>query len=266
VVRLAEDVFSGSFLYFHPQKMSKVIFCGAFLTFIVLISCTRENNKDKQGGIIQEDSLPEMNKNNFDYTYLALGDSYTIGESVENDERFPVQLAEKLIKNGFLFDSPEIVAQTGWTTDELAAAIGKRELDEKYDLVTLLIGVNNQFRGRDSGEYRIQFAELLQTAIGFADEEKRVIVVSIPDYGVTPFGRDRNPEKIAREIDLFNRINFEETQKTNARYINITGISRQAETNAELIASDGLHPSGEMYRMWVEVIFLVAKQILENNN
>lgn len=244
--------------------MSKITFCYSFLILVVLIGCTRQN--DKERGMIQEDALPEMNKNNFDYTYLALGDSYTIGESVETDERFPVQLSEKLTKNGFLVGPPEIVAQTGWTTDELAAGIAKRELKEKYDLVTLLIGVNNQFRGRDSDEYRIQFAELLQTAIGFAGDEANVIVVSIPDYGVTPFGRERNPEKIAREIDHYNRINFEETQKTGARYINITGISRQAETSAELIASDGLHPSGEMYRMWVEVIFLVAQQIFENSN
>ncbi len=246
--------------------MSKIIFYYTFLILVVMISCTSQNDKDNQRDTTQEDSLPEMNTNDSDYSYLALGDSYTIGESVEPDERFPVQLAEKLTKNGLLVGPPEIVAQTGWTTDELAAAIGSRELNENYDLVTLLIGVNNQFRGRDSGEYRIQFAELLQTAIAFADDEASVIVVSIPDYGVTPFGRDRDPEKIAREIDLFNTINFEETQKTSARYINITGISRQAENNPELIAPDGLHPSGEMYRLWIEEIFPVAKQILENSN
>jgi lysophospholipase L1-like esterase len=246
--------------------MRKITFCCSFLVLVVLMGCNSRNDKDNQNGNTQEDSFPEMNKNNADYTYLALGDSYTIGHGVDTDMRFPVQLAEKLTRNGFLVGSPEIVAQTGWTTDELAAAIESRELDENYDLVTLLIGVNNQFRGRDSGEYRVQFAELLQTAIGFAGDEASVIVISIPDYGVTPFARDRNPEKIAKEIDLFNQINFEETQKTKARYINITGISRQAANNPELIASDGLHPSGEMYRLWVEAIFPVAKQILEKSN
>lgn len=246
--------------------MSKTTFYYSFLIFFVLIGCSSQNDKENHEGITQEDSLPGIIKNNSDFTYLALGDSYTIGERVETDERFPVQLAEKLTQNGFLVASPEIVAQTGWTTDELSAAIENRELDDNYDLVTFLIGVNNQFRGRNSEEYRKQFAELLQTSIGFAGDEKSVIVISIPDYGVTPFGQDRNPEKIAEEIDLFNQINFEETQKTEAHYINVTEISRQAASNSELIASDGLHPSGEMYRLWVEEIYPVAKQILENSN
>jgi lysophospholipase L1-like esterase len=236
------------------------------MIFVLLIGCNYQNDKDKQENSTQEDTVPDMNKNSSDYTYLALGDSYTIGQGVERDGSFPVQLAGKLTRSGFLIGSPEIVAQTGWTTAELAAGIGSRELDEKYDLVTLLIGVNNQYRGLDSGEYRIQFAELLQTAIGFAGDAANVIVISIPDYGVTPFGQDSNPEKIAIEIDLFNQINFEETQKANARYINITGISRLAKSNPELIASDRLHPSEEMYRLWIEAIFPVAKQILENSN
>ena len=232
----------------------------------LLLSCNGTSDKTTPEEIASDNSSQNENAGNPDYTYLALGDSYTIGESVETDERFPVQLAEKLTKNGYLVGSPEIVAQTGWTTDELAAAIESRELKEKYDLVTLLIGVNNQFRGRDSDEYRVQFAELLQTAINFAGDETSVIVISIPDYGVTPFGEQRNPDKIAEEIDLFNQINGEETQKTDAHYVNITGISRQAANNSELVASDGLHPSGEMYRLWVEEIYPVAKQILENSN
>ncbi|MFW6245948.1 MAG: SGNH/GDSL hydrolase family protein [Tangfeifania sp.] len=199
-------------------------------------------------------------------TYLALGDSYTIGESVDTDERFPVQLVQQLNENGIAVSTPEIIAQTGWTTDELAAAIESKNLTETYELVTLLIGVNNQFRGRDSGEYRNQFAELLQTAIEFTGNEKSIIVISIPDYGVTPFGQDRNQEKIAEEIDLFNQINLEETQKTEARYVDITEISRRAKSDATLVASDGLHPSGKMYRLWVEEIFPAAKQILDNSN
>jgi lysophospholipase L1-like esterase len=234
------------------------------LFLIVLVSCDGHNDKQYPGDVIKEDSLPEMNDNKGDYTYLALGDSYTIGESVDTDERFPVQLSKKLTENGFWVGSPEIVARTGWTTDELAEAITGRNLDEKYDLVTLLIGVNNQYRGGDSDEYRTQFAELLQTAIEFAGNDTSVIVVSIPDYGVTPFGQSNNPGKIAEEIDLFNRINFEETKRTGAHYVDITGISRQAKNNAELVAPDGLHPSGEMYRLWVEEIYPVARKILEN--
>lgn len=232
----------------------------------MLISCTGQNEKNNLEDMTDKDSGAENNQNNADYSYLALGDSYTIGESVDTDERFPVQLAEKLTKNGFLTGAPKIVAQTGWTTDELTAAIENSNLKEKYDLVTLLIGVNNQYRGRSAEEYRTQFAELLQTAIGFAGDEKNVIVISIPDYGVTPFGQERNPEKIAEEIDLFNQINLEETQKTDVHYVDITGISRKAKNNDSLVASDGLHPSGEMYRLWVEEIFPVAKQTLKNSN
>lgn len=254
------------FLYFHLTKMkhSPVIYYFAFL--FMLLSCSGTGDKTNPEEMTNGNPPQNENENNADYTYLALGDSYTIGESVDTDERFPVQLAEKLTNNGFWVENPEIVGQTGWTTDELSAAIENRDLDDNYDLVTLLIGVNNQFRGRNSEEYRTQFAELLQTSIDFAGDEKSVIVISIPDYGVTPFGQDRNTEKIAEEIDLFNQINLEETQKTDAYYINITGISRRAANNSELIASDGLHPSGEMYRLWVEEIFPLAKQILENSN
>jgi len=236
-----------------------------FFILYTLISCNGHNEKNDPEDMTQNNSVSEENQSNTEYSYLALGDSYTIGESVDKDERFPVQIAEKLTKNGFLTGSTELVAQTGWTTGELAAAIESRELGENYDLVTLLIGVNNQYRGLDSGEYRTQFAELLKTAINFADDAKSVIVISIPDYGVTPFGQDRNQEKIAKEINLFNQINLEETQKTEAHYVNITGISRQAENNQSLVASDGLHPSGEMYFLWVKELFPVAKQILENS-
>lgn len=246
--------------------MRQTAFFYSFILLFLLISCSGQNEKDNPEDMTQENSTPEENQNNTDYTYLALGDSYTIGESVDTNERFPVQLTEKLTKNGFLIDSPDIVAQTGWTTDELAAGIENSDLDENYDLVTLLIGVNNQYRGRGSGEYRTQFAELLQTAIDLVGDEKNVIVISIPDYGVTPFGKDRNPEKIAEEIDLFNKIKLEETQKTDAHYVDITAISKKAKNDASLVASDGLHPSGEMYRLWEEEIFPVAKQIIENNN
>src|SRR3954453_11153972 len=150
--------------------------------------------------------------------YLALGDSYTIGESVAVADRYPVQLAREL-KLG----EPEIIAKTGWTTDELSAAIDKA-MDKAdphgpYDLVTLLIGVNNQYRGRSADEYRTQFAGLLQRAIGFAGgNAQHVIVVSIPDWGVTPFAEGRDRAKIAREIDQFNAINREEAKRAGAKW------------------------------------------------
>ena len=186
--------------------------------------------------------------------YLALGDSYTIGESVAVDDRYPVQLAREL-KLG----EPEIIAKTGWTTDELSAAIDKAmdKADPRgpYDLVTLLIGVNNQYRGRSADEYRTQFTALLQRAIGFAGGKTRnVVVISIPDWGVTPFAKDRDRAKIGREIDQFNAINREETTRAGARYVDITPFSRRAANDPSLVAPDGLHPSGKMYSEWTRMI------------
>lgn len=198
------------------------------------------------------------------FSYLALGDSYTIGESVDANERFPVQLVKKLNNKGISTKNAKIIAKTGWTTAELSDGIKNENVKGEYDLVTLLIGVNNQYRGLSPQEYRFQFKELLKTATQLAEKKaERVIVISIPDYGITPFAETRNPVKIGNEIDSFNRINKEESQLAGVNYVDITAISRTAKTKNELIANDGLHPSGEMYRLWVEEIFPVAKEILE---
>lgn len=205
-----------------------------------------------------------FHKKNSTIKYLALGDSYTIGESVKESERFPMQLAERLTNEGFNVTTPKIIAKTGWTTDELDAGIKAANIADNFELVTLLIGVNNQYRGRDTSEYRKQFSGLLKKAIDFADGRPRnVIVLSIPDYGVTPFASDSNRKKIGKEIDTFNHIKRQETEKQNARYLYITGISRLAEFNVNLVAEDGLHPSAEMYRLWVDEMLAVAKEILE---
>ncbi|MDB4303858.1 SGNH/GDSL hydrolase family protein [Desulfosarcina sp.] len=199
------------------------------------------------------------------YSYLALGDSYTIGQSVGVEERWPAQLVESLFRSGYNVAPLKIIAQTGWTTDELKEAILSEDLQETYDLVTLLIGVNNQYRNLDTLEYRTEFEELLQMAVSFAGNNvKNVVVVSIPDYGVTPFGQARDPIKIAKEIDEFNQINYEETIKAGVTYVNITPISREAENNPELIAEDGLHPSGVMYGEWVKLILPEVKLIFDN--
>ena len=180
--------------------------------------------------------------------YLALGDSYTIGESVDASQRFPVQLAETL-KLG----EPQIIAKTGWTTDELNAAIDAANPQGPFERVTLLIGVNNQYRGRSADEYREQFVGLLKRAIGFAGgNAKHVVVVSIPDWGVTPFAEGRDRAKIAREIDQFNAINREEAARAGAKWVDITAISRRNDPS--LVAGDGLHPSGKQYAEWVKVI------------
>lgn len=186
--------------------------------------------------------------------YLALGDSYTIGEDVPAQARWPMQLVEKLRKQGIAIDDPQIVAVTGWTTDELSAGMDQAALVPGYDLVSLLIGVNNQYRGRPVEEYREQFRTLLQRAVALSDRHpERVVVVSIPDWGVTPFGyaSERDLRQIASELDAFNAIARDEATEAGAHFVNITGISRE---HTGLVASDGLHPSGAQYALWTDAI------------
>ena len=185
--------------------------------------------------------------------FLALGDSYTIGESVAENKRWPVQLVAALREQGVHIADPEIIARTGWTTAELNRGIKQAELQGSYDLVSLLIGVNNQYRGLSQAEYRDEFVDLLETAVSLAGgQANRVFVVSIPDWGVTPFANRQNREQIGTAIDAFNTINRTETEKRGIFYIDITEISRKALADGALIADDGLHPSGKMYRLWVE--------------
>lgn len=200
------------------------------------------------------------------FRYLALGDSYTIGESVTVDQRWPVQLVAALRKQGINIAHPEIIAKTGWTTTELAAGIEKAGPQGPYDLVSLLIGVNNQYRGLSQDAYRDEFVNLLETAVSFANNNpNRVFVVSIPDWGVTPFGQRRDVQGVSAAIDAFNAINRVETESRGIAYIDITLISRQALDDRGLIADDGLHPSGEMYGQWIELILPDAKRLLLQN-
>jgi lysophospholipase L1-like esterase len=192
--------------------------------------------------------------------YLALGDSYTIGESVEPSQRWLVHLVSLLRQAKIEIDDPIIIAQTGWTTDELKAAIDRQRPSRGNALVSLLIGVNNQYRGYSADEYRSEFRGLLDQAIGFADDRPaRVIVLSIPDWGVTPFAADRDRSKIAAEIDRFNAINRAETERSGAHYIDITPNSRAAANNRHLIAGDGLHPSGQMYFQWAQLALPIVR-------
>ncbi|MBN1108587.1 MAG: SGNH/GDSL hydrolase family protein [Bacteroidales bacterium] len=186
--------------------------------------------------------------------YLALGDSYTIGEGVDRNLLYPVQISDSLGKRGYFMAAPEIIAVTGWTTSDLKDGIRAANPQRHYDLVSLLIGVNNQYRGMDINIYRKEFGELIDQSIFFAGNDTgRVIVFSIPDWGVTPFASGRDRKKIAREIDQYNAINKEITLSKGIVWINVTGISRLAENDPALIASDGLHPSGRMYTEWVSL-------------
>ena len=197
------------------------------------------------------------------FRYLALGDSYTIGEALDKSGRWPVQLADSLCSRGIHLSDPVIVAKTGWTTAELAGGILDAQPEGPFDLVTLLIGVNNQYRGGDPEIYRKEFRDLLKQAIAFAGgDPQRVLVLSIPDWGVTPFAQNRDPKRIAIEIDRVNAINREEALQNAVHHIDITDLSRQAGSDPSLLASDGLHPSERMYAQWVERVLPIAETIL----
>ena len=184
--------------------------------------------------------------------FLALGDSYTIGESVAVHERWPVQLADALRKKGVPCSDPQIIATTGWRTDDLKHALEKAKLKPEYTLVSLLIGVNNYYQGKSAESYAPEFEELLRTAIALAGGDKsRVFVVSIPDYGYTPFGKEKQ-QTISAGIDAFNAVNKSIAQKLGVKYIYITDISRKGLIEPNLVATDGLHPSGKMYSAWIE--------------
>ena len=189
------------------------------------------------------------------YTYLALGDSYTIGEGVPLYESFPYQAVQLFRKSGRMFHAPEIIAKTGWTTDELTAGIAQNILHPTYDLVSLLIGVNNQYRGRTLEEYTVQFEALLQQAMGFAgNHASHVVVLSIPDWGATPFALGRDQQKIAREIDAFNMVNKTIADRYRTHYIDITPGTRASANDATMLVADKLHPSGKEYKKWAELM------------
>ena len=193
------------------------------------------------------------------YTYLALGDSYTIGESVPSADNFPNQLVSSMLNNAIPFLPARIIAKTGWTTDELEAGIemanNTSPLLKSYDFVTLLIGVNNQYRGRSTDNYKPAFEALLRKAIQFAgDKADHVVVISIPDWGVTPFANGRDRAQIAQEIDAYNAVNKQVANQYSVHYIDITPWTREAATDITLLANDRLHPSAKEYKRWAESI------------
>jgi lysophospholipase L1-like esterase len=210
------------------------------------------------------------------YSLLALGDSYSIGEGVPLYESFPYQAVQRLREAGQSFSAPEIIARTGWTTDELAAGMANTRFLPAYDFVSLLIGVNNQYRGRDLDEYARQFERLLQEAIRLAGPAKRVFVLSIPDWSVTPFAHSKLPDArgrdrvaIAGEIDAFNKTAEDITRRYGSHFLDITEHTRLSarqwpreslSSAPSPFAADGLHPSGGEYRYWAEQL---AKKILE---
>lgn len=205
------------------------------------------------GGGVTADSTPRK--------YLALGDSYTIGQSVPETDRYAVQAVQLLRQQNINAQPPQIIAVTGWTTTDLLNRLNASPPGQDYDWVTLLIGVNNQFRGWSQQQYRTEFTTLLQKSMAYAGNRNyRVTVLSIPDYGVTPFAAAADRELIARQIDSFNVINRQVAQQYSVNYIDVTTSSRQAATNPSLIAADSLHFSGKEYAKWAAKLAPVMKQ------
>jgi lysophospholipase L1-like esterase len=233
------------------MKMKSFIITFCSFPLILIFSCAK--NKFPY----------QMTESKKAYSYLALGDSYTIGQSVLPSENFPNQTVQLLNQQDYNFKSPEILATTGWTTDELQNNINTHTFTPPYDFVSLLIGVNNQYRGRSVENYKPEFESLLKQAIQFAGgKSDHVIVISIPDWGVTPFADGRDRAQIAREIDGYNAANRYISESYKVQYVDITPGSREAATDLSLIAGDGLHPSAKEYARWAQKVFAAIKQQL----
>ena len=222
-----------------------------FLAILFLINSNTTFQKDNL-------SMPQSSSVK-KYSYLALGDSYTIGESVATTENFPNQVAGMMKSDSIVIEPVRIIAKTGWTTDELedgiVASNAVDPLRTLYDFVSLLIGVNNQYRGRDVTNYKNEFEALLKKAIQFAgNKSDHVVVVSIPDWGFTPFANGSDRKKIASEIDAYNEANKKIAAQYHVHYIDITSWTREAFNNKTMVADDGLHPSGKEYKRWAQKI------------
>lgn len=217
---------------------------------IILMGISSCNNKDE---------LPQPMTEKKKYSILGLGDSYTYGQNVDTNERYLSQLYTNLVDQKYNVQYPKIIALTGWRTDDLLYNIALDGDKKKYDFVFLLIGVNNEYQGRSPESYRSEFVRCLDNALAFASGiSDNVFVVSIPDYSVTRSqGRQAVPNATSLRLDEYNKINREEAEKKKVNYIYITEDSRLAYTDATLIASDGLHPSGKMYGLWVDKILPV---------
>ena len=241
----------------HHRNISKRMTIHSIVAIFILtlFACTQRTDESVM--------LTNSNAASAKYSFLSLGDSYTIGESVLAHERWSVQLAGLLRDDKISVADPDIIARTGWTTAELQDAINASGNQKTYDLVSLLIGVNNQYRGQSQDRYRTEFRELLQTATKFAGGKPgRVFVLSIPDWGSSPFAPSRDKAKISSEIDAFNAIAQAECQKASIAFVDITPLTRKATGDATQFASDGLHYSGRQMRQWAEAALPVVKTLL----
>ncbi len=238
-------------------------FLYIYFVFLLVLSCSKE----KLDNINTTNSLTNNNDSNTvvkpKIKYLALGDSYTIGQGVSINDNYPNQLVNKLIDNGLELDELKIIATTGWSTDDLLQNIYRSSLDSNYNLVSVLIGVNNQFRKIDTSVYKTQLIEIIEQAIVYAgNKSENVIALSIPDYWYTPFGQNY-PDKTSDEIDWYNTYKKQICAKYKIKYYNITPISRRGLEEPELVATDKLHPSEKMYALWVNELYKDVLEILK---
>ena len=232
--------------------MKKVV--SLSITFLSQISCAKKSNNVVMNQAPQADTSK---------TYLALGDSYTIGQSVDTTDRYPVQTVNLLRQKDIQIKGPDIIAVTGWTTTNLINALNGNPPKTNYSIVTLLIGVNNQYQHLSINDYKIEFTELLTRSISYAGNNKdHVIVLSIPDYSVTPYAAGADTAQIAKEIDEFNAANKTITLAEGVQYLDITPISREAKYNLQLVAGDGLHPSALQYEKWSALLAPLMQQEL----
>jgi lysophospholipase L1-like esterase len=232
------------------------------LSFAIAFSCHKKTTESYIYHAAPTDSMAPP-RTDTTRTYLALGDSYTIGQSVTEMERFPAQTVALLKQQGIKAADPVYIATTGWTTEDLQSAIAARN-PANADVVSLLIGVNDQYRGMDTGGYSIRFRQLLDKAITLANGKKtNVFVLSIPDYSATPFVSQDQKQRVSMQIDWFNAINKRITSSYEISYTDITPSTREAATNLSLIASDGLHPSGAEYKKWADLLAPKMKAVLQ---
>lgn len=248
------------FVFVH-RPMLKLVFLSFWCSVLLSVSAGCKKEGMPLPAAMQPDGPVQ---DSAALTYLALGDSYTIGQGVSATERFPYFVAAGLRQRGIPVAEPTYIATTGWTTLNLKAAIERQNPPANFDLVTLLIGVNDQYQFRDTTGYRERFTGLLKKAISLAGGRKgRVFVLSIPDYSATPFVPAGSKSEVSREIDLFNSINREVTEANSVVYINITPLTREAASDKTLLAPDGLHYSAKAHQMWAELLLPLVKKAVE---
>ena len=236
-----------------------------FTLILLILSCSEKGNLDEKNQIdtienqesiyndLIDNTSESISQNNL--SFLALGDSYTIGESVIEEERWPNQMVDIALNENVMFDQPDIIAKTGWRTEQLIDTLNKINFIKKFDYVSLMIGVNNQYSLKPIETFRLDLIKLLDMSIGYSMKRDNVVLISIPDWGVTPFAEGYDRNIIEEDIDQFNSVIKDVANANNILYVDVTEISRRALIEKDLIANDSLHPSGKMHKEWAEKIY-----------